>query len=231
MTIDITFDFRTDARGKDPDSHSPTLRRYHKLLWSKRLPSGAFFDLADTSARAYLHHRSELGEFFLASDSVMQTFTRWKRMKPIIEQFPEVENDAFMTIAYTIGGMMLFPGNQVDRKQTINGARGCNGKIGDRFDLTIECVRRHYLGRHSPLADTLSRYADFFALFGDFRGYADFFLLADLIECDCSVRFFTPFDDFQSSPCPKDVGTYEEYRHRSIEFIVARNHRIEQLNV
>ena len=25
----------------------------------------------------YLHHRSELGEFFLSSDSVIPTFTRW----------------------------------------------------------------------------------------------------------------------------------------------------------
>lgn len=30
--IDITFDFRSDAGGKDPDAYSPTLRRYHQLL-------------------------------------------------------------------------------------------------------------------------------------------------------------------------------------------------------
>jgi len=39
--IDITFDFRSDTPGypkKDPDALSPTLRRYHKLLWSKPLP-------------------------------------------------------------------------------------------------------------------------------------------------------------------------------------------------
>ena len=50
MTIDIAFDFRTDApEGKDPDAYSPTLRRYHQLLWSKPLPSGASFDLSDTT--------------------------------------------------------------------------------------------------------------------------------------------------------------------------------------
>lgn len=33
--IDTTFDFRDDTpEGKDPDQYSPTLRRYHKLLWS-----------------------------------------------------------------------------------------------------------------------------------------------------------------------------------------------------
>ena len=40
MAIDTAFDFRTDANGKDPDSHSLTLRRYHRLLWSKPLPNG-----------------------------------------------------------------------------------------------------------------------------------------------------------------------------------------------
>jgi hypothetical protein len=229
MTIEVAFDFRTDSRGKDPDTHSPTLRRYHRLLWSKRLPGGASFDLSVTTPRAYLHHRSALGEFFLSSDSVMQTFTRWFRLKPITEQLPVAENEAFMAISYTIGGMMVFPANRVDGKQTINGARGCNRLIADRFDLTVECIRRHYSDEDSPLAATLSRYADFFALFNDFRGYVSFFLLDDLVRDDSSVRFFMSFDDFQTSPLPHDVGTYAEYRRQSIEFIHARNRRIELL--
>ena len=65
--IDIAFDFREDTPpGKDPDAYSPTLRRYHKLLWSKPLPNGAMFDLDDTTRGHYLLHRSdELGEFSL----------------------------------------------------------------------------------------------------------------------------------------------------------------------
>jgi hypothetical protein len=71
--IDITFDFRSDTPpGEDPDARSPTLRRYHQLLWSKPLPSGARFELDIITPHAYLHHRSELGEFVLASDSVIQ---------------------------------------------------------------------------------------------------------------------------------------------------------------
>lgn len=39
VTIDTTFDVYSDTPiGRDPDSHSPTLRRYHQMLWSKRLP-------------------------------------------------------------------------------------------------------------------------------------------------------------------------------------------------
>src|SRR5262245_49739022 len=126
LTIDITFDFRTDSRGKDPDTHSPTLRRYHKLLWSKRLPCGLTFDLSDITPGAYLYHHSEVGEFFLSSDAVIQTFARWRALKPITEQFPEPENEAFMRLSYTIGGMIVFPANKIDGRMTINGARGCN---------------------------------------------------------------------------------------------------------
>jgi hypothetical protein len=228
MVIDIGFDFRTDADGKDPDSHSPTLRSYHRLLWSKPLPSGEFFDLSDTTRGVYLHHGSALGEFFLSSDSVMQTFTRWPALKPITDQVPASENAAFMTIGYTIGAMMVFPGNQVDRKWTINQARGCTRSIADRFDLTLECIRRHYSGWGSPLSSTLSRYSDFFALFDDFRGYVSFFLLDDLVNDDLGVKFFMPFDDFHPPSVPHDVDVYKEYRRRSIEFIEARNHRIKR---
>lgn len=222
--IDTTFDFRTDAGGKDPDTYSPTLRRYHKLLWSKPLPSGQLFLLDDTTPGVYLHHRSDLGEFFLSSDSVIATFIS---LRSITEHFPEADNETFRTTAYTIGGMMVFPGNQIDGKQTINQARGFNRKIADRMDLTLECIRRHYRGESSPHGDTLGRYGDFFALFGDFRGYAGFFLLQDLVTDDyAAIKFFMPFDDFRTSSVPREVDTYKEYRRLSIEFIEARNRRI-----
>src|SRR4051794_34936923 len=130
MLIDTSFDFRTDASGKDPDAYSPTLRRYHKLLWSKALPSGRLFDLHDTVRGVYLHHSSELGEFVLCSDTVIPSFTRRVSLRHVTEQFTEEENEAFRTIGYTIGGMMVFPGNRIDGKMTINGARGCNRKRG-----------------------------------------------------------------------------------------------------
>jgi hypothetical protein len=155
--IDITFDFRSDTPpGRDPDARSPTLRRYHQRLWSKPLPSGVPFALDVTTPRMYLHHLSELGEFFLSSDAVIPTFSRERRMVHIIVPIPEVEREAFHRIGYTIGGMMVFPGNCVDRKMTINQARGCRPKIKERFDLTLECIRRHYLDEPSPLSDTLA---------------------------------------------------------------------------
>lgn len=230
MLIDTSFDFRTDTpSGKDPDVHSQTLRRYHKLLWSKPLPNGQYFVLADTVRGVYLHHRSELGEFFLSSNSVIPTFTRWPSLKHITGLFSDEENEAFRAIGYTIGGMMVFPGNQIEGKWTINQARGCLKKISDRLDLTLECIRRYYLNQRSPLEETLKRYRDFFALFESFSGYVNFFMLQDLVTDDCSaVMFFMPFDDFKTPSVPKDGDSYRAYRHLSIEFIEARNRRIDR---
>lgn len=225
--IDVTFDFRSDTPpGMDPDSHSPTLRRYHKMLWSKPLPNGVVFELVDTTPNIYLHHRSQLGEFSMASDAVIPTFRKETRLIQIIEQIPN-ELTSFVRSSYTIGGMMLFPRNRIGRQMTINGARGFHPLIKDRFDLTIECVRRHYLNEESPLIRSLARYANYFRLFQDFRGYVEFFLLQDLVTKDFSaVRFFSPFDNFKSSPVPDSIPSYLDYRALAMRFIEARNQRI-----
>ena len=68
--IDTNYDVYSDTpKGRDPDSHSPTLRKYHQLLWSKELPSGNIFKLTDKVPRK-LHHNSDLGEFLISSDSI-----------------------------------------------------------------------------------------------------------------------------------------------------------------
>jgi len=221
----LRFDFRTDTPpGKDPDRRSRTLRRYHKLLWSKPLPDGSVFELDDTTRGEYLHHNSELGEYHLTSDAVVPSF-RWV---PMVQDAPE-ELGEFMHIGYTIGGMMLFPGNQVGRKMAVNLARGCHPRVKDGFDLTLECIRRHYCGETSPLSAVLARYADFFGLFGDFRGYVEFFLLQDAVTVDRdAVIFSAPLSDFStSSAIPQTMEEYREYRHRAITFFEARNRRIQ----
>ena len=76
-----------------------------------------------------------------------------------------------------MGGMIIFPANRVEGKSTINGARGFHPLIKDRIDLTLECIRRYYNNEISPLTEVLTRYTDFFALFGNFKGYVEFFLL------------------------------------------------------
>ena len=167
-----------------------------------------------------------MGEFWLSSDAVIPTFRKEARLSDVFQQIPD-ELAAFMRIGYSIGGMMLFPGQKVGGKMTINAARGFHPKIKDRFDLTVECIRRHYRNEWSPLQAVLKRYSSFFGLFGDFRRYVEFFLLQDLVTEDCStVKFFMPFDGFASSPVPDSLGAYRDYQHLAVGFVEARNRRI-----
>lgn len=224
--IDTAFDVRWDARGKDPDAHSPTLRRYHQALWSKRLPGGSMFDLDDR-----LHHASELGEFWLSSDAITNTYSRWTRpawLRAVVEQVPEGDVRAFYDLGCTIGAYLVFPfPKQVDGvwRRSINQERGTNHEIRDRFDLTLECIRRHYLGEWSPLK-TLALHSDFFSLFGSFRGYVDHFLLNDLADDTGTIQFYLPFDSFGRDALPASVAEYGEIMRRSMGFVRARNQRI-----
>ena len=102
-------------------------------------------------------------------------------------------------------------------------------KIKDRFDLTLECIRRHYANEPSPLTDVLARYADFFDLFENFAGYVEFFLLQDLVTTECRrINFFLPFDDFQRPPLPQVLAEYRTYSRKLTAFVFARNTRIDE---
>jgi hypothetical protein len=229
--IDITYDVRNDSDGRDPDSASRTLRHYHKLLWSKCLPNGKSFNLEEIKNKPYLYHKSELGEYYLSSDSVVHTYFRWKQMQHIIEEIPKDEMKYFYDLAYTIGGFIIFPGDRRNGLHTINQERGMSRLINDRMDLTLECIRRYYINENSPMMDTIGRYSDFFSLFSDFKGYCEYFLLRDLVLDSYSrVNFFLPFKDFVVNPLPTDVDEYNEYKKNNIEFLQKRNNRISEYN-
>jgi len=226
--INIEYDFRTDSNGGDVDKYSSTLRKYHKILWSKPLPNGNNFSLDDSKDNVYLYYKTESQEYFLSSDSIVHTYSKWKRTENIINQVPKNEINDFLNIAYTIGGYIIFPSNKVNNLPTINMERGTNQKIDDRFDLTLECIRRYYNGEKSPLAETLERYDDFFKLFIDFKGYCDFFLLQDLtLDNYKKIKYFLPFNDFEIGQYPKNIEDYFIYKNNSIEFNKNRNKRIE----
>lgn len=229
MIFDVGFDMSSDTpSGKDPDKFSPTLHRYHQELWSKPLPDGTRFTLADNRPRGYLHHRSILGEFDLSSDAICTTYSHAARMTPIRSL---VEPDAMAklySLCSTIGGYVIFPRKMIDGKQNINQARGCHPKIRDRIDLTLECIRRNYAGQDNPLHPVLRRYGDFFALFQSFEGYVDFFLLNDLVYGD-AVKFLLPFDNFKSDGYPKDFAEYQTLMDGIRDFVSSRNNRISRL--
>lgn len=126
-----------------------------------------------------------------------------------------------------MGSMIIFPANRIDGKSTINGARGFHPSIKDRIDLTLECIRRHYVNEVSPLTDVLGRYSEFFHLFESFEGYIKFFLLQDLVTEDFStIKFLAPFEDFKTPAVPKNLEAYLAYKNQTIKYIKARNNRI-----
>lgn len=225
MTIDIRFNVYSDAKSGDPDSTSPTLRSYHKMLWSKQLPNGEYFELTDKKRGAYLFHKSRLGEYYLGSDAITHSYRNHKRKIWLTRQIPNEVEELFDT-GSTIGAYTLFPNKRVDGKHTINQARGVNSYIDDRFDLTLECIRLFYIGQQNPLYDTFLRYKDFFDLFENFNGYINFFLLNDLIDDNGKIQFYLPFDNFKTKPAFADVGEYLIYKKGVMDFVKARNKRI-----
>ena len=227
--IDTTFDVRTDAGGRDPDRYSTTLRRFHKQLWSKPLPDGRLFTLDDN-----LRHESTLGTFHLSSDAITHTYSRRTRPQHLVRILAQVssqEISEFYALGCTIGAYTVFPlgarfAGQV--MPSINQRRGMHRQIQDRFDLTLEGIRRYYIGGQSPISDVLDRHEDFFALFGTFAGYVDHFLLQDLVSPDYkTIEFWTDREPFLSDPLPAaDLLEYREYARRVQDFIRARNARI-----
>jgi hypothetical protein len=229
LSIDTTFNFYTDSGGKDPDSHSPTLKKYHKFLWSKALPNGEIFTLTDTDSNSYLTYKSGREEIALSSDSISNSYRDKKSLSNILKDLTS-EVEKFRNIGSTIGGYILFPAKKIDGKMTINGARGFNQKIADRFDLTLECIRLHYLGKPNPLQEVLDQNSSFFKLFESFAGYVDFFLLQDLVDANYeSINLFIPIKQiFESSPLPASKEEYLQYMKRSTSFTAKRNERIKK---
>lgn len=225
MIVDTEFNVHSDAGGGDPDITSQTLRLYHKTLWSKPLPNRQVFELTTKKSGAYLYHKSELGEFFLGSDTITHSYRHHKRKEWLTNQIQNEVNELFDT-GSSIASFTIFPNNRVDKKHTINQARGVINLIDDRFDLTLECIRLFYLGERSPLYDTALRYKSFFDLFESFRGYINFFLLDDLIDENEKVKFYLPFDNFKTRPTFFNVDDYITYKNGVTKFIKARKTRI-----
>jgi hypothetical protein len=235
MTIDINYDFRIDLKYNedDVDKYSSTLKNYHKILWQKTLPNGMYFNLFDNVKDEYLLYKINLNEIRLSSDWIINTYLHWNWCPEINNfkgQIKKEDYNEFTKIAHTIGSYIIspkYPINTPRNKQTINQKRGKDVQIGDRFDLTLECIRKYYLNEESPLYSTLTDFDYYFQLFIDFKGFCDFYLLQDLtIDNYSKIKYFLTFNGFEMNPYPKTVGDYYEYMKNTTEFINNRNNRI-----
>lgn len=242
--IDVNFDFTSDSPhywddfwanngglgggNCDPDSASKTMQKYHQELWSKQLPNGERIELKCVDNGAL-----EWGKFRFGSDSIIVSFCYQKQRKLLEEVAGSMDNyrefvEDFLHHTYTIGGEMIFP----KHPNSINQARGTNPQICDRFDLTLECIRKYYQGEDSPLFSVLCADKNFFDLFVNFKGFVNFFLLQDLVtENYDAIKFWNEWKDFSENPVPETVDDYLKFLQNELRFAEARNQRIATLTV
>jgi len=222
--IDVTYGFRKDSKRGDPDADSLKLYEAQKTLWNKTLPSGKFFDfeiISDKFGRFLMKNKLTMN---LSSDRMCPHFIGKYRGK-FDDWLSQTQEEEFQYNVRTIGGHIVFPAHRKGGF-TINQARGVNRQICDRFDLTIECIKRFYESEESPLSKAIERYDDFFALFESFKGYVEFFHLQDFLTKDREVNFALPFDDFKRSPLPLNIEEYYSYKKHTLGIIEKRNYRI-----
>lgn len=222
--IDINFDFRQDSKCGDPDTDSPKLYEAHKQLWSKTLPNGQTLNLeieGDSYGRLLLKNNVCMS---LSSDRMCPHFDG-KYNNKLEGWLSGEEREELKHKVRTIGGHIIFPAHKKNGF-TINQARGVSRILCDRFDLTLECIRRFYFDDESPLTKTLTNYKDFFDLFVDFKGYVDFFHLQDFVGSQDQVEFSLPFDNFNRPPLPQTIDEYKKYKEHTLHLVTSRNERI-----
>ena len=240
-SIDVNFSFADDTPdywdflegsdllrgggGRDPDTYSPTLRRYHRILWSRELPNGDVMELkeADTLKDYLVWNGHRFG-----SDSITNSM-RHSKMTSIVEQFYSTLDDHrqylfdYCREMYTIGAMIIFP----KWHGGMNQSRGVKACIKDRWDRSLECIRRYYSGEDNPLQNVMQKDSWFYDLFVDFKGYVDFFFLQDFVSNDYSKIYSWIDDEFTDPPYPKDVDAYAKWMDSNFRYVRMRNERID----
>lgn len=217
--------------GGDADSWSGLLRAAHQRLWSKPLPGGEPLELAH-DLTVLKPNRVSLR---LSSDTIASTHNSYRRhgVDTLWHQLSPTDQMRYDRGFYTVGGFIVFPVHS----QSLNQRRGTSGRICDRFDLSLECIRLYYEGvttaDRNPLGDVLLVDAAFFDLFGQgpegFAAYVDFFYLGALVH-DGGVRWLDGADSgeraFTYSPLPKTIDAYIRYLEALLAFVNSRNEAI-----
>ena len=163
-----------------------------------------------------------------SSDTIIVSF-RYKKYRHMMDLVrAKVGNfesyfEKLIRRSYTIGGTIIFPAHV----NSMNQSKGRNGVISDRWDLTLECIRRYYASEESPLSKTIESDKGFFDLFVDFKGYVDFFFLQDCVDPDYSkVDIWVGDTSFTGSGLPKTIDDYFTFIEKEFTFLDKRNARI-----
>lgn len=216
--------------GSDADAWSPMLREAHRRLWSKQLGTGG--DVLNLTPDLIATNPPSIRGLELSSDTIANTHNRYRRRQVDVlwEALPAEDKQRYDRGFYKLGGFIVFPCH----RNSLNQQRGTRGRIDDRFDVTLECIRLYYDGVTSvdrnPLGDVLIGDAAFFDLFGQglqgFAHYVDFFHLSGLVA-DGRIQWFDDFDGddrpFVESPLPKTGPAYVRYLENVLDFVDRRS--------
>lgn len=176
-----------------------------------------------------------------ASDSIT-TSHRYIKCQSIVHQV-EQQTDNYrqfvedaLCATYTMGGMIIFP----KLRGSMNQDRGTNPMIADRWNLTLECIKRYYeqlennTYAFNPLWETIKRNEEFFNLFVDFNGYIDFFFVQNFVdESGNIIRFMPDYFDGNGNftkkyPVPQTAAEYLANIEIQKEIVKKRNNRISE---
>ena len=213
--------------GWDPDTKSPTMRKYQALLWNKKTPSGVKLDLKLAPKMSdYITY----GPHKMGSDAIFITM-RYKKLDNFFRRriLPESPFFAermkkYLFDAGTIAGEMLWPKHQ----NSMNQARGVNPYIWDRFDLTLKCIKLFYEDPNAfnPLAQCMEADRWFYELFVNFEGFTEFFFLQDFIDEKGNVKYYFDDGSFRKEPRPKNTEEYWRFIGAQEEICLKRKERI-----
>lgn len=225
--FDVKYQFhqcKTNNKKFDIDLHCRKIYEYHQRLWQKKLPNGA-------NLKFQIKHKG--GSFFLldnksgisfGSDSILHTYRHFKKgyIREVIEKFNVKETNKFYEEITSIGGYIIFP----KRINSLNQRRGTDALVKDRFDITLDSIRKYYQKDKLdyPLKKVIEKDGEFFSWFMDFKSYVSFFYLDDLVNPKTDeILFFS-----EDKPLPRSKEGYLAYKDKVLFFLKNRNKRIKE---
>jgi len=223
--IDVNYQFHICKNGNekfDIDLQCREIYDYHKVLWQRKLPNGKMlhFEIRKNRGGYYLFEMNSKIRF--GSDSILHTYRNYSKgkIKNLIKEFNQNDLNQFYEKLTTIGGYIIFPKHM----NSLNQRRGNHSLVADRFDITLDSIRKYYRGEKIdyPLRNDLEKDREFFSWFIDFESYVSFFYLDDLVDKKSRrILFFS-----EDKPLPTSKASYLIYKANVLSFLEKRNRRI-----
>ena len=238
----------------DPDVNSRKLYEAHIQFWNKRCEKYENINKISTHGQCECELKIDNTDIILGSDSIMSIY--WHRTygitPKIMKEFNEniskfIKNTDYTSFirkylrkSNTLGGFIVFPRHN----NSINQLRGTKSEINDRFDLTLECIKRYYNQEkeNNPLYDVLEHNSVFFNMFGSFENYINFSCLGPWVNenyqvvdvfnsDDKKIKLLSDWDgktcDFPNTECK--ASDWWRFYNNMMKHLEERNDKINEI--